>query len=280
MLSGTALRVQTFAPNLSSPISEVASGTISDEAVEIGNIADVDIPLDGIRTVSTSFDVTGATLTARFLDNVTGRFLDVDDATGFNGWVVGFDGLGGPGMRLNAVDLSADTTMPVLSQEDIGWTRDSLSINVDGLLFAFNVRIVLTLGFAIRGTDDGDDIAGAEGRDALAGRAGDDLLAGNGGRDRLDGGVGDDTLVGGTGRDRLTGGEGSDTFVLRAGGGSDRVTDFDPAADLIRVFRLADGVDDLTLTDRDGGVEVSAGRAALFLAGVAAADLTEDHFLF
>jgi Ca2+-binding RTX toxin-like protein len=50
------------------------------------------------------------------------------------------------------------------------------------------------------------------------------------------GGSGADTLVGGAGDDTLTGGRGGDTFVIRAGGGSDTITDFLPSwSDVIRL---------------------------------------------
>lgn len=45
--------------------------------------------------------------------------------------------------------------------------------------------------------------------------------------DTLIGGGGADVLDGGAGNDTLTGGGGADTFVLRSGGGSDTITDFD-----------------------------------------------------
>jgi Ca2+-binding RTX toxin-like protein len=56
-----------------------------------------------------------------------------------------------------------------------------------------------------------------------------DKLAGTIGNDQVSGGNGDDFLDGGAGNDVLTGGAGADKFALRAGGGHDIVTDFDPA---------------------------------------------------
>ena len=43
---------------------------------------------------------------------------------------------------------------------------------------------------------------------------------------KVAGGAGDDLLDGGRGDDRLTGGSGDDTFVFKAHGGDDVVTDF------------------------------------------------------
>jgi len=71
----------------------------------------------------------------------------------------------------------------------------------------------------------------AAGGDTLSGASGDDILVGQGGDDTLSGGQGDDILVDGGGSDTLTGGLGRDTFVLRADGATDTITDFNPAFD-------------------------------------------------
>jgi Ca2+-binding RTX toxin-like protein len=57
-----------------------------------------------------------------------------------------------------------------------------------------------------------------------------DHLSGTVSADVVEGGRGNDFLDGGAGNDTLTGGDGADTFILRAGGGNDVVTDFNPAA--------------------------------------------------
>ena len=57
-----------------------------------------------------------------------------------------------------------------------------------------------------------------------------DSLAGTASSDTVEGGRGNDWLDGSSGNDTLTGGDGADKFVLRAGGGHDVVTDFNPAA--------------------------------------------------
>ncbi|MCW1920491.1 M10 family metallopeptidase C-terminal domain-containing protein [Rhodobacter sp. KR11] len=65
------------------------------------------------------------------------------------------------------------------------------------------------------------------------GGAGADLILGNGLANRLTGKQGDDTLDGGIGNDTLTGGLGADRFVFDKGDGSDWVTDFDNALDVL-----------------------------------------------
>ena len=73
------------------------------------------------------------------------------------------------------------------------------------------------------------------------------------------------SLLGGLGNDRVTGGQGKDMFVLAAGAGTDQVTDFTLADDLLALsgdlafeqLTIAQGVGDqaentlITLTDTD-----------------------------
>ena len=92
---------------------------------------------------------------------------------------------------------------------------------------------------------------------------------------------GADTLVGGSGDDTLTGGLGDDVFVFGAGGGTDRITDFEVGKDL---FDLKDGVTISTITtvDADGDsfmddtlVTLSDGAVELIgVTGVTGSDLT------
>jgi len=92
---------------------------------------------------------------------------------------------------------------------------------------------------------------------------------------------GADTLVGGAGDDTLTGGLGDDVFVFGAGGGTDRVTDFEVGKDL---FDLKDGVTISTITtvDADGDsfmddtlITLSDGAVELIgVTGVTGTDLT------
>ncbi|MBP2315556.1 calcium-binding protein [Azospirillum soli] len=100
----------------------------------------------------------------------------------------------------------------------------------------------------LRGDDGGDRLIGGDGADLLLGNMGQDILLGNAGNDTLFGGLDDDLLYGGAGddflsgdvgNDLLTGNLGADVFAFGAGGGHDRIADFDAAAgDRIRVAGL------------------------------------------
>jgi Ca2+-binding RTX toxin-like protein len=90
------------------------------------------------------------------------------------------------------------------------------------------------------GNDGNDILTGNQGSDFLSGDAGDDILAGEGDNDFLTGGSGNDTLDGGLGNDTLTGGTGTDLFIIRAGDGTDLITDFGGARNQTTRTRIAD----------------------------------------
>lgn len=97
-----------------------------------------------------------------------------------------------------------------------------------------------TAGVAINGTSAGDKLVAGTGADTIQGFGSSDTLFGGAGADSLNGGSGGDWLHGQAGADTMTGGEGWDQFVFDAPISSgDRITDFDPYYDAIR---LDDGV--------------------------------------
>ena len=133
----------------------------------------------------------------------------------------------------------------------------------------------------VRGGQGNDLISGGAGDDPhVNGNLGDDQVFGGDGRDTLFGGqgldalygeAGDDQLSGDLGDDTLTGGPGADRFVLRVGGGLDRVTDFS-SAEGDRVL-LAPGAA-YTVAAQGGDVVVDLGGGdRLTLTGVTMATL-------
>ena len=85
----------------------------------------------------------------------------------------------------------------------------------------------------IYGGSENDFIRGGSGNDTIEGGSGRDTIFGDAGDDTIDGGSEIDTIYGGTGDDTLTGGGSADTFAFNEGGGSDTITDFDTARDMV-----------------------------------------------
>jgi Ca2+-binding RTX toxin-like protein len=136
-----------------------------------------------------------------------------------------------------------------------------------------NDRVVTTLtAYRLDGEIEQLRFAGT-GAFAGTGNDLDNRLTGGAWNDWLDGGAGADTLVGGAGSDTLTGGAGDDTFVLRLGGGVDRITDFVAGSDRLEVAvnpgtRLAiitPAAADLTVATAAKAIGPVDGRDALFV---------------
>jgi len=87
-----------------------------------------------------------------------------------------------------------------------------------------------------KASEYGDAVIGASKDDKLNGAGGPDMLFGLSGDDAIDAGPGADYISGGSGDDILTGGGGADIFAFaNIDNGVDRITDFDPSEDQIRI---------------------------------------------
>ncbi|MBD1842161.1 alkaline phosphatase [Cyanobacteria bacterium FACHB-63] len=115
--------------------------------------------------------------------------------------------------------------------------------NIDQIFNRDSVTFLNDLDNTVRGYNNSNDVINAQGGDdRIFALSGDDLVRGGAGNDYLDGGVGNDILNGGDGNDwiignlgndTLAGGSGRDGFVLAPEAGSDTITDFNPADDMI-----------------------------------------------
>ncbi len=145
----------------------------------------------------------------------------------------------------------------------------------------------------VQGGTGNDRIGGDAGVDSLRGEDGDDLIYGGEGNDTVQGGAGRDTLRAGTGNDLITGGSGddtlwgeagADTFIFAPGDGGDRIGDFTPGEDLIRLDIA--GLDyaglEITASGTDVLIETGTGADALTLtlSGLAPWQLDADDFQF
>jgi Ca2+-binding RTX toxin-like protein len=100
-------------------------------------------------------------------------------------------------------------------------------------------------------------IAGGAGDDYLYGGAGNDSILGGTGSDRLIGWKGDDVLTGGTAPGVGDGEEDRFLFAPGAGGGTDRITDFEDGTDTLWIVGY--GVDSLDDALAGGVLEIAAG---------------------
>lgn len=132
----------------------------------------------------------------------------------------------------------------------------------------------------LQGGKGADRLMGKAGADVLRGGGGADRLFGNGGGDVLSGGLGRDELAGQRGRDTLTGGGGADLFVFAKRHGADRITDFTPGADRIRLD--VEGLEFSGLLIRAEGADtrIETGHGTITLTGLAPDSLGADDFLF
>jgi Ca2+-binding RTX toxin-like protein len=128
-------------------------------------------------------------------------------------------------------------------------------------------------------SDNGWAWGGAD-NDTITGAAG-TWLKGDEGNDTIVGLAGAQQIVGGSGDDVLTGGADNDRFDFADGWGRDRITDFQIGLDRISLEGVTglDQYDQLTITQMAAGTEVGYGGNTMFLSGVIAGQLTQDHFL-
>jgi Ca2+-binding RTX toxin-like protein len=109
-----------------------------------------------------------------------------------------------------------------------------------------------------------EGVSGGAGRDTITGDGATNRLAGNGGGDSIDGAGGNDVLWGGYGPDTLTGGSGRDFFVFDVAPGAahaDRITDFTPGRDKIRLDDAIFGAVNNTLNADEFYAAAGATRA-------------------
>jgi Ca2+-binding RTX toxin-like protein len=274
----TIASVTVLAPTRDTPISRPAEAVVADGRIEFDDVQFYDLAGDAFNVVRARFDIEGATIAYSVLQG--GRFSNVPDVTGFNSYHISFDALDGTGASLRKVRIVEGTNTLRLPQQFLDHDADGVWLNVDNLSFSAGQGVTIIMDLALAGGRGRDVLRGLEGDDLLSGGRGNDRLAGGAGRDTLKGGAGNDTLDGGTGPDVLVGGAGADQFVLRARGGRDIVRDFDLDADTVLVARGADGFDALDIADTARGALVESGGARMLLVGVAADDLTADHFVF
>ena len=143
------------------------------------------------------------------------------------------DGFAGNSVLLDPSSTTGTRTLP--SDIDLALLAD-IGYETRGFDAQGSTPAIATAGAErIRGTVVDDRIDGRGGNDTLFGGQGDDRLDGGTGSDQLQGGEGDDTLTAGRGDDTLFGQTGTDRFVIEAGGGTVRISDFDLGSEVIEL---------------------------------------------
>ena len=194
---------------------------------------------DGVDTIRASVSYTlpihveNLTLTGAAAINGSGnslpnRLTGNDAANRLNGRAGADRMFGRGGNDTYVVDAGGDVV-----SESANDGTDTVRSSVSHTLRSNVENLVLTGSAAISGT--GNELA-----NLLRGNAAANRLSGMDGDDNLSGGGGIDRLIGGAGNDQLAGGPGADAFQfdspLDAATNQDRILDFDPAADVIRLI--------------------------------------------
>lgn len=230
MLEGTQVRLRIASPNINNPIARTAVEMIDNTGIEFDDSSFFDLSGDPYDVVAAQFDIAGSQVRYGILD-YGGRFADVDDRTGFNGWALTFLELqGNSSARIANVEILAGRNTLEVPASFVSFSRDTVFVNVDNLSFSRGEELVLQLGYRVDGGRTADLLEGDMGRDILNGNGGNDFLFGAAGNDVLSGGAGNDQMFGGTGHDRLVGALGNDLLfggmgndVLNGGAGHDRL---------------------------------------------------------
>jgi len=214
-----------------------------------------------------------------------GNALDFDNQSGGTLDYLNNDFHQGSTQRYGDVTLDPDETYTIQIRYWENGGQDSLSATISGPDTGNVQEDLLTssmLGLA----------------PSPSGIEGDDLLDGGAGNDTIDGDGGNDTITGGADDDSITGGDGFDTFIYEAGDGDDTITDFNTATgqdindgdqtnnDFVDlsdfytdIFEVRDDLNDDGILNQSAGdfSDNTAMGGSLTLAGVSAADLTEDN---
>ena len=216
-----------------------------------------------ILRFESSYDITGATITAIEQVNVNFNALMTATQLGSFGLVSGYS----LGSTTGSVSLTQGGTATVTLASSLingftlnGSSQDDLITFNSGHSFAITVNA----GFG------NDSITSGSGTDVLQGNQGNDTLAGFNGNDTVNGGSGADLLIGGLGADSLTGGIGRDTFAFNVVADSDVAT-----PDIITDFQgagvLLGDIIDLAAIDANGA---AVGLAAFIFNSVGLAGLS------
>ncbi|MBD3879625.1 MAG: hypothetical protein SR1Q5_08075, partial [Quinella sp. 1Q5] len=140
------------------------------------------------------------------------------------------------------------------------YADDLKTINASAVSHAMSI-VGSDIANSIMGTADEDYINGDAGKDTIRSGDGNDSILGGAGNDYLYGGEGNDSLWGGTGNDYLYGGEGENVFLYKPGDSKDRIFEYNPAFDTIKL--LSGQVDNVESAGTDIVFTIGTGKIIL-----------------
>ena len=239
----------------------------------------------GINFSATSgLGVMGENLTVGINGYVSGGTV-----TGFLSMASGATALGLIGFQLSAAEVRAAEISPgsaddllLLTKILAGNDLVVLSTATDRIDAGTGKDMIINYGGqdTIFAGGGGDIVLGGVNFDWVNGGGGNDIVMGLAGRDRLVGAAGADILAGGRGNDTLIGGAGIDRFVFATGDGSDVISDFNAAGDLILIRNGVTSAAGITVQQVGADVRLTFSDVTILLANTTAADIGAADFQF
>lgn len=183
--------------------------------------------------------------------------------------------------ELEALDLSSYTgTMSLAVSSTLLSSSNTRALDITLSTSASLTLSSQTAGVVLRGSGHVQLANGSNNIVTLA-SAGATASGGNG-TDRITASLFGNQLDGGDGNDVLIGNSGADVFVHAASGGTDTLINFNTSQDHLDLSghsQLNFWDIKLAMTSSDSGTHIALPDGGVFLQGVAAADLTQAHFV-
>jgi Ca2+-binding RTX toxin-like protein len=190
MLIGTSVNLGIYAPTLTNPIANPVDKPVTG-SVEFRDVKDYDIANDAYFVASARIDIGDSAV--RYKVPVHTTFQDVGD--GFNGYVLTFDALAGPGASIRSVDIIKNHTTIDIQRRDFEFDDDTLLINMSGTHLDGGETFAVRLGFKLIGGPGQNQLVGGDGEDRIRCGAEGDFVFAKGGNDKVWSGDLADTLV-------------------------------------------------------------------------------------
>jgi hypothetical protein len=139
----TKMTLEVFNPNLDRPISEKSTKIVEEDVVEFQDIAQLDIISDGSAVVNVDIDVSNDKFKFTVDDDRYSGYANVNNETGFNGYVFTFSELP---KQIGSISKNSSSTLKV-KDNNIWFDEDNIYINVDAVYFKIGDTLELDVVF-------------------------------------------------------------------------------------------------------------------------------------